>query len=252
MGTQGAGPALAHLRPKPMAVKSQAPLLRALQDRLGYRFQDETLLRRALTHKSASKRHNERLEFLGDAVLGYVIAEHLHRTRRSHGEDGLSLLRAALVRRESLVAAALELNLGEQLMLGPGALASGAHERASVLANALEALIGSVHEDGGIEAARSLILDLFRERLRNLDSLAAKDAKTDLQERVQARGLQRPDYRLLEIEGQPHEQVINVACEMAQLSISVTAAGRSRKEAEKRAAARMIQALEAQEAGNEA
>ena len=235
-----------------MAVKSRTPPLRALQDRLGYRFRDETLLRRALTHKSASKRHNERLEFLGDAVLGYVIAEQLHRTRRSHGEDGLSLLRAALVRRESLMAAALELNLGEQLMLGPGALCSGVHERSSVLANALEALIGAVHEDGGIEAARVFVLELFRERLRDLDRLAAKDAKTDLQERVQARGLQRPNYRVLEIGGLPHEQVFNVACEMAQLNISVTAAGRSRKEAEKRAAAQMIRQLEAREAGNEA
>lgn len=226
-----------------MAVKPKT-VLRALQDRIGYGFRDEALLRRALTHKSASERHNERLEFLGDAVLGYVVAEHLHRTRETQGEDSLSLLRAALVQRDSLAAIASSLNLGERLMLGPGERRGGVHEGASMLANALEALIGAVHEDGGIEAARALILGLFRERLQQLGTQAEKDAKTDLQEWAQARGLQRPDYRVLEIQGGAQEQTFSVACELAAPGISVTAAGRSRKEAEKRAAAHMLRELE--------
>ena len=234
-----------------MAVKSKAAL-RALQDRFGYGFRNQALLRRALTHKSASGRHNERLEFLGDAVLGYVVAEHLHRTRETQGEDSLSLLRAALVQRDTLAAIASGLNLGERLMLGPGERRAGVHEGAAVLANALEALIGAVHEDGGIEAARTFVLGLFRERLQQLGAQAEKDAKTDLQEWAQARGLQRPDYRVLEIQGRSHEQLFSVACELAEPSISVTAAGRSRKEAEKRAAARMIRELEAPKDRHEA
>ncbi len=221
--------------------------LAALQGKLGYRFGDEALLARALTHRSASRQHNERLEFLGDAVLGYVIGEYLHRTRRGHREDSLTLLRASLVKRDALVEVGRGIQLGEHLILGAGELRSGARQRASILADALEAVIGAVHEDGGIEAARASIMHLFKGRLENLAERAAKDPKTDLQERRQAQGLELPVYRVVDIGGMHHQQLFHVACELVDLGVSVTATGSSRKEAEKRAAARMIGELESRD-----
>lgn len=221
--------------------------LPTLQDKLGYRFRDEQLLVRALTHRSASRQHNERLEFLGDAVLGYVIGEYLHRTRQSQREDSLSLLRASLIKKDSLVELARAIALGEHLSLGPGERRSGAAGRASILADALEAVIGAVHEDGGVEAARALIMHLFRRRLENLGEWVAKDAKTDLQERVQAQGLGLPAYRIVDVEGRHHEQVFNVVCEVEDMGVSVAASGPSKKAAEQSAAARMIGEIEARD-----
>ena len=221
--------------------------LQALEDKLDYRFRDEQLLVRALTHRSASGQHNERLEFLGDAVLGYVIGDYLHRTRQGQRENSLSLLRASLIKRDSLVEIARAIDLGAHLALGPGEHRSGAAGRASILADALEAVIGAAHEDGGIEASRSLILYLFRERLKNLAERATKDPKSELQERLQARGLGLPAYRIVDIEGRHHEQVFNVACEVMGLGMSVTACGQSRKVAEQSAAARMIVEIESRE-----
>lgn len=218
--------------------------LTALQKKLDYGFKDAMLLERALTHRSASRQHNERLEFLGDAVLGYVIGEYLHRTRRDQREDSLTLLRASLIRRETLVAVAREIGLGRHLLLGVGERRSGARDRASILADALEAMIGAVHEDGGVEAARATIMHLFRERLENLAERAPKDPKSDLQERLQARGLALPEYRTVDIEGRPHDQVFNIACDLGELELSVTATGRNRKEAEMRAAALVIVEVE--------
>ena len=218
--------------------------LTALQNSLGYRFRDQALLERALTHSSASRHHNERLEFLGDAVLGYVIGDYLHGTRRHQREDSLTMLRASLVRRETLVAVAGELDLYGYMLLGVGERRSGARGRASILADALEAVIGAAHEDGGIEAARGLIMHLFRERLENLAEPAPKDPKSTLQERLQAQGLKPPEYRTVDIAGRQHEQVFNIACEQGELDLSVTATGRNRKEAEMRAAARMIGEVE--------
>ena len=218
--------------------------LSVLQDRLCYRFKDEELLVRALTHPSASRQHNERLEFLGDAVLGYVIGEYLHRTRQSQREDSLSLLRASLIKRDSLVEIARTIALGEHLWLGPGERRTGAAQRASTLADALEAVIGAVHEDGGIEDARTLIMHLFRERLENLGVRVAKDPKSELQERLQARGFKLPAYRIVDTEGRQHEQIFNVACEVVDLGLSIAASGPNRKTAEMSAAARMIGELE--------
>ena len=218
--------------------------LTALQKKLQYGFEDQALLVRALTHRSASPDHNERLEFLGDAVLGYVVGEYLHRTRRDDREDSLTLLRASLIRRETLVEVAREVDVGACLLLGVGERRSGARHRASILADALEALIGAVHEDGGIEASRALIMHLFRDRLENLAERVRKDPKSDLQERLQARGLKLPEYRTLEIAGRQHDQVFNVACELGELEVSVSATGQNRKEAEMRAAALMIGEVE--------
>ena len=221
-------------------IRTQPLDLTALQRKLGHRFAEPALLVRALTHRSATGQHNERLEFLGDAVLGYVIGGHLHGTREHLREDNLTLLRASLIRRETLAEVARELGLGEHLVLGNSERRSGGRNRPSVLADALEAVVGAVHEDGGIEAARALIMRLFRERLENLDEPAPKDSKSLLQERLQARGLGLPEYRTVEVSGRPHQRVFNVACEVRQADVSVTATGQSRKEAEKRAAALMI------------
>ena len=218
--------------------------LTALQKKLDHRFSNRELLVLALTHRSASRHHNERLEFLGDAVLGYVIGEYLHRTRRSQREDSLTLLRSSLIRRETLVEVAREIELGGHLVLGINERRSGARDRASILADALEAVIGAVHEDGGIEAARGAIMHLFRGRLDNLAERAPKDPKSLLQERLQAHGLELPDYRTLAISGRHHEQSFDVACELRDLGVSVTATGQNRKDAEQRAAALMMREVE--------
>ena len=218
--------------------------LTALQKKLHHRFEDQALLVRALSHRSASAHHNERLEFLGDAVLGYVMADYLHRTRRSQREDSLTLLRTSLIRRETLVEVAREIDLGDYLLLGVGERRSGARGRASILADALEALIGAVHEDAGIEAARATIMHLFGDRLENLGNRALKDPKSVLQEHLQARGLELPEYRTVDVSGRQHDQVFNVACELVDVDASVTATGRNRKEAEMRAAALMIGEVE--------
>ena len=225
-------------------VRAQPLDLTALQRHLGHRFEDPALLRRALTHRSASPQHNERLEFLGDAVLGYVIGEYLHRTRQGHREDSLTLLRTTLIRKETLVEVAREIDLGACLLLGIGERRSGARDRASILADALEALIGAVHEDGGVEAARATIMHLFRGRLENLAEQASKDPKSALQERVQAQGFALPAYRTVDVAGRQHDQVFNVACEVRDVDVSVTATGQNRKEAEMRAAALMIGELD--------
>ncbi len=223
---------------------SAAGSLAALQDRLGYRFVDEALLTRALSHRSATSQHNERLEFLGDAILGYVMGEYLYRTRRGQREDSLTLLRSALVRRETLVEVAHSIDLGEHLLLGSGERRSGARHRASILADSLEAVIGAVHQDGGVEAARALVLRLFRDWLDTLEERAVKDAKTELQERLQARGLQLPQYRIVDSDDRGHDSSFRVACEVVDLGVSANATGATRKEAEKRAAGRVIEELE--------
>ncbi len=214
--------------------------LSVLQERLNYRFKDEALLRRALTHRSAAGPHNERLEFLGDAVLGYVVGDYLHRTRRNQREDSLTLLRSAIIKKKTLALMAGAIHLGEHLFLGVGERRAGAQNRDSVLADALEAVIGAVHEDGGIEAARSLVLHLFGEQLDNLAEDAEKDPKSALQERLQAHGYQLPQYRTLTIAGQPHQRTFEVICESSEMQLSVTAAGQNRKEAEMRAAALLL------------
>ena len=220
-----------------------ADSLAVLQDRLGYRFGDAALLTRALTHRSAPGQHNERLEFLGDAILGYVIGEYLYRTRRGQREDSLTLLRSSLVRRDTLVEVAQSIELGEHLLLGPGERRSGARHRASILADALEAVIGAVHQDGGVEAARGLVMHLFRDWLDTLEQRAGKDAKTELQEWLQARGLPLPRYRIVDSDGPSHDSAFRVACEVVDLGISANATGATRKKAEKRAAGRVIEEL---------
>lgn len=218
--------------------------LDALQRKLGHQFADIGLLVRALTHKSASAgRSNERLEFLGDAVLGYVTAAHLHQALAAAPESGLSLARAALVKRATLAEVARSLDLGEHLAFGVGELRSGAWRRDSILADALEAVVGAVHEDGGLEAARALVLRLFGARFAG--SAAVKDAKSALQEFTQARKLSLPEYRTVQQAGPHHQPCFTVSCEIARLGLKAEAEGTSRKEAEMRAAAALLSQIEA-------
>jgi ribonuclease-3 len=215
----------------------------ALQARLGHVFQDQALLELALTHRSVGGRNNERLEFLGDAVLGYVVGELLFNERPNDQEDMLTLMRARLVRKETLARVAAELELGRHIRLGASAASSGGHRRASILADALEAVLGAVHQDGGLEAARAVITRLWRESIDTLEPDTLKDAKTMLQEWLQGRALPLPDYEVVRTEGAEHQKIYEVHCRVVCETEAAVGIDRSRKLAEKAAAAAMLERL---------
>ncbi len=217
-----------------------------LQSRLGYRFRDPELLRLALTHRSHGAHNNERLEFLGDAALNLIVAVLLFVDGEAD-EGHLSYWRAALVREATLAELAREAGLGRQLLLGEGERRSGGERRESILADALEALIGAVFLDGGLDAAGALARRLYGDRLRQLDLHAsAKDPKTTLQELLQGRKLQLPAYRVLDTSGPPHAQQFAVLCEVAELGLHSRGQGASRRAAEQQAAQSMIALLREQ------
>ncbi len=204
---------------------------------LNYRFSDEDLLMRALTHRSASLDNNERLEFLGDAVLDLAISRELYEVKPKAREGGLSRYRAELVRKESLVKLAGKVELAPHIILGSGEQHTGGRQRGSVLANALEALFGAIHLDGGFDAANRVILKLFRERLSTLpEEDALKDAKTRLQEYLQARHASPPEYELLGVTGAAHAQTFEIVCRITESGVETTATGSSRRRAEQAAA----------------
>jgi ribonuclease III len=212
--------------------------------RLGYRFGDPALLEAALTHRSASRTNYERLEFLGDAVLNFVVAELAFAAFPEAPEGDLSRYRAAVVSAPTLAAVAAALDLGDQLRLGSGELKSGGYRRDSILADSLEAVLGAVYLDGGLEPARGVVRALLGPRLAELPAAAAlKDPKTRLQEALQARGLPLPRYALEEIGGEPHEQWFVASCEAVELNLRATGRGTSRRRAEQEAAQRMLDAL---------
>lgn len=213
--------------------------------RLSYRFRDPSLLETAMTHRSARGLNNERLEFLGDAILGLVIARALYEKFPQASEGELSRLRASLVKRDTLAKLAQELELGECLFLGSGELKSGGYRRSSILADAMEAVIGAVERDGGLEAARDLILHLYRQRLEDVDlGRAAKDPKTRLQEYLQGRAMALPVYEVVEVTGEVHAQTFTVACQVSDLNLTTRARGGSRRKAEQAAAEKALEKLE--------
>jgi len=215
-----------------------------LHRKLGYVFQQPELLERALTHRSYGARNNERMEFLGDAILGYLISTELYRQFPEATEGELSRLRASLVKGETLASIATELALGDYLNLGSGELKSGGHRRRSILADAFEAVIGAVYLDSGIDSASALVQAFFRERIGGLDPRTLKkDPKTRLQEHLQARGNQLPDYQVIATEGKAHEQRFRVACQITELAEPVIGEGTSRRKAEQAAAEKMLQTL---------
>jgi ribonuclease-3 len=218
---------------------------RWVQERLGYSPRELALFRAALTHRSAVGPNNERLEFLGDAVLNLVIAHHLYRGFPQCAEGDLSRLRARLVSREPLAEVALQLGLGEMLQLGSGELVSGGFRRQSILADALEALCGAIYLDGGLEAVEAVITQLFAARIAALpEPEALKDAKTRLQEYLQSRSMTLPRYLILGVEGEDHAQTFEVSCEVAALGRQVRGRGSSRRRAEQQAAERMLEQLQ--------
>ena len=214
---------------------------RWLKQRLNCTFTDAALLERALTHRSHGADNNERLEYLGDAVLSFVVAELLYRNFPDSSEGELSRLRATLVSGESLAQMAAGLDLGGQVRLGEGELKSGGQRRGSILADALEALIGAIYLDRGLDAVRDVVHGLFAEPMRALPSAAElKDAKTRLQELLQGRGHPLPTYTVLEVAGDPHEQRFTVRCDVADLALFAVAEGSSRRRAEQEAALRIL------------
>ena len=220
---------------------SRLPLLQAL----GREFSDESLLELALTHRSADGRNNERLEFLGDALINVCVADALYRRHVDLEEGDLSRLRASLVNQEALAEVARELDLGAYLTLGPGELKSGGHRRASILADALEALVGAVFLDAGFTAAHDVVLRLLETRLSSPPSTESlKDSKTRLQEVLQARDMPLPVYAVESVRGEPHRQTFRVSCSVSVLDIRTEGEAGSRRAAEQEAARHALERIE--------
>jgi ribonuclease-3 len=215
-----------------------------VREKLAYEPRDPGLFVAALTHRSASGRNNERLEFLGDAVLNLVIAEHLYRVFPDCTEGDLSRLRARVVSSEPLAEVAATLGLGDVLKLGSGELKTGGFRRKSILADGLEAVCGAVFLDGGLDAARRVIEVLFQPRIASLPPPdALKDSKTRLQEYIQSRGHPLPRYTVERVEGEAHAQVFWVICEVPALGFRAQGSGSSRRRAEQEAAGRILQQM---------
>jgi ribonuclease-3 len=221
--------------------------IRRLSEILAHEFSDANLLKQALTHRSFGSSHNERLEFLGDAVLGLIISEFLYGRFPDASEGELSRLRSGLVKGKTLAELAREIRLGECLRLGQGELKSGGRRRDSILADAFEALIGALYTDANMEKVRDFIGRVYAQRLESLAlDQAGKDAKTQLQELLQARKMALPEYQLLECSGAEHDQLFTVSCSIAPLKKAVTGQGGSRREAEQAAAAVAIAKMRGQ------
>jgi ribonuclease III len=222
------------------------PRLATLQQRLGHAFSKPALLHRALTHRSGSADHNERLEFLGDAVLNLAVSGLLYERFSGSDEGDLTRVRAHLVREDSLHRLALQLDLPDVVRLSDGELRGGGAQRPSILADALEAVIGAVFVDGGFDAAQGVVRGLLGELIGSteVDSWS-KDAKTELQEWLQARRIAVPAYRITATRGQAHAQTFEVECAVQALGLSESGEGRSRRIAEQDAARRMLDALKA-------
>ncbi len=217
-----------------------------LQGRIGHRFRETELLSRALTHRSFGADHNERLEFLGDAVLSLAVSSLLFDRFAGSDEGDLTRVRAHLVREESLHRMALQLGLPAVVRLSEGEARGGGAQRASILADALEAVIGAVFLDAGFDAARALVQRLFGEVIAGSEIGGwAKDAKTELQEWLQARRLPVPSYSIRATRGQAHAQTFEVECVVPALGLTQAGEGRSRRQAEQEAARRMLDVLKA-------
>ncbi len=219
--------------------------LTQLQHRLGYTFNEVKLLHQALTHRSADQAHNERLEFLGDAILSFVVADHLYHQLSTIDEGQLSRMRSHLVKGETLADIGQQLNLSETITLGQGEQRSGGTQRHSILSDAVEAIIAAVYLDGGLTAANDLIHRLLAERLRNpVTALQAKDPKSRLQERLQAAGLPLPTYHIQQVQGSQHQQTFIMACQITEPAICATGQGTNRRRAEQQAATAALQQLQ--------
>jgi len=212
---------------------------------LGYQFNKAELLQEALTHRSASSRNNERLEFLGDGILNFVIAGELFIRYASLPEGDLSRIRASLVNKKGLALVASDLNLGDFLILGSGELKSGGYRRDSILADAVEAIFGAVYLDNGFEACRDLILRLYQKQLVSIPAPdLLKDPKTRLQELLQSRKFDLPDYDVISVTGKAHNQMFTVECHVNALTIVTQGQASNRRKAEQLAAEKAIAEVE--------
>ncbi len=219
--------------------------LTTLSKRLAYQFNDLELLNIALTHRSANKNHYERMEFLGDAILNVTITDDLYHRFPKASEGDLSRLRASLVKGDTLSELAKSLALGEYLRLGSGELKSGGFRRNSILADVFESIIGAIYLDGGNECSKKFILEQFDERLNAADiTKNLKDPKTRLQELLQAKGCDLPNYEITNTSGQAHNQTFDVTCHVALVPEPTEGTGNSRRKAEQAAAQQMLEILE--------
>ena len=216
-----------------------------IKNGIGYQFNNSALFTQALTHRSFSGNNNERLEFLGDSVLNFIIAHQLYLRFPKLPEGDLSRLRAQLVKESSLAEIAFALNLGDQLKLGEGELKSAGWRRPSILADALEAVIGAVYVDGGFLEAETLVLKLYAEKLSHIDPKTIdKDAKSQLQEYLQGKKFELPEYHVIAIDGEAHAQTFKMQCVIAKLNISSVGEGSSRRIAEQQAAQSALELIQ--------
>jgi len=218
-----------------------------LEKLLNYQFQNIDLLKNALTHRSASSKNNERLEFLGDSILNFVIADELYKSYPRSTEGDLSRLRANLVDKTGLYEISKILNFGEYLILGSGELKSGGHRRNSILADTVEAIFGAVYLDSNFEQCQKLILFLYKDLIKNIpDASDLKDPKTKLQELLQSRKLALPKYTVIEVTGQAHNQQFTVDCEISQLGLKTQGLATNRRKAEQQSAEAIIALVQEQ------
>ena len=211
----------------------------------GYQFRQQDLLEQALTHRSYSRSsNNERLEFLGDSILNLIISNHIYLRFTDADEGDLSRLRASLVKKETLAQVAVGIGLGDHIHLGGGELKSGGYRRASILSDALEAVIGAVYLDSGYQQAETTVLRLFEAQLQDIDESAnLRDPKTQLQEYLQAHKKNLPRYQVEQTSGKSHDQVFTVSCRVSDLDMQTEGKGSSRKKAEQQAAQKVLDQL---------
>lgn len=219
-------------------------MMNRLSKVINYRFNKADLLELALSHRSVGKYNNERLEFLGDSIVNFIIAQALFNKEEHATEGDLSRMRASLVKGDTLAEIAKEFQLGDYLKLGQGEIKSGGHKRASILAGALESLIGAIYLDSDFETCQQIVLAWFKERLKStVTETIVKDPKTQLQEYLQAMKVDVPEYKLINTAGAAHKQLFYVECIIERLKKSVTAEGLSRRKAEQNAAQTMMKEL---------
>ena len=211
----------------------------------GYQFRQTNLLEQALTHRSYSRQtNNERLEFLGDSILNLIISNHIYERFSAADEGDLSRIRASLVKEETLAQVARQIDLGDYIHLGGGELKSGGFRRASILSDALEALIGAIYLDSDYAQTEAAVLHLYQEQLQNVDAGAnLRDPKTRLQEYLQANKNSLPSYQVEQITGKSHDQVFTVSCKLTDLDMQSNGKGSSRKKAEQQAAQKILDKL---------
>lgn len=221
--------------------------IESLQQSLTHRFANISLLKQALTHRSAEKINNERFEFLGDSLLGFFVAELLYEQYPDAAEGELSRMRASMVNKPALAAIARNLELGSYLRLGSGEKQSGGAARDSILSDAVEAVIAAIYLDGGIAACKQQVRQWALAQIKSQNTLKeSKDAKTQLQELMQARSLQLPNYEVVKVEGEAHDQVFTIACKVAALAEPQHGKGRSKRAAEQMAATKILTELGAE------